>query len=144
MQQELFAGATSLPPEDERLVAQYEKTGRTLDALPYTHEFEGLYQSLVAEGETRSRREIFHRLHNLRKASRLPRLGRAEESPVRLTPEDEGTLAELVTARVGSLGQRDRLPYTSDFDDCLVAFNQATGRNLDHHALWRLIAKLAK
>lgn len=144
MQQELFAGAPGFAPEDQRLIEQYEKTGRTLDALPYTPEFEAMYQSLAAGGDRRERREIFHRLHNLRKASRLPRLGRTEEPPVRLAPEDETALSELVAAKVGSLGQRDRLPYTPDFDDVLVMFNERTTRQLDPYTLWRLIAKLAK
>lgn len=148
MQQDPFGGdapaQTTLAPEDQRLIEHYVRAGRTLDALPYTAEFEHLYQALSAVGDTRGRRAIFHRLHNLRKTRRLPRLGRADDTPVRLTPEDESLLAQLVTGAAGSLGQRDRLPYTPQFDDLHAVFYERTGRSLNHHDLWRLIARLAK
>jgi hypothetical protein len=137
-------GAQTLPQDDARLIAAYERAGRTLDALPYTREFEEIAGELAAAGDRRTPREIFHRLHNLRKAGKLPRLGRAEDTPVRLTPEDEALLVELVTTAAGSLGQRDRLPCTPAFEELAVSFNARTGRNVAPHDLWRLIAKLAK
>jgi hypothetical protein len=45
---------------------------------------------------------------------------------------------------VGGLGQRDQLPYTPAFDALVQEFNAATGRSLDPHSVWRLVAKLAK
>jgi hypothetical protein len=141
---EPLARETAAHQHDALLIATYEQFGRTLDALPYTSEFERLHAALAAAGDTRSRREVFHRLHNLRKAGKLPRLGRAEDTPVRLTPEDEALLIDLVATAAGSLGQRDRLPFTPAFDDLNITFNARTGRDLQPHDLWRLIAKLAK
>lgn len=126
------------------LVRAYEECGRTLDDLPYTSEFERLHEAAKACAGEMTAREAFRRLHNLRKAGRLARVGRAESTPVRLTNEEELWLAERVKREVGSLGQRDQLPYSPEFDRMAEAFNAQTGRSLDAHSVWRLVAKLAK
>lgn len=123
--------------------AAYERTGRTLDDLPYTDEYERLWNELKEPTRT-DRRELFHKLHNMRKAGRLPRIGRAKSQPPKIDPAEEQTLSELVIAAAGSLGQRDRLPYTDAFDKLLESFNGQTGRSIGPHECWRLIAKLAK
>ncbi len=137
----LFGPGVSLASDDALLVSVYERTGRTLDDLPYTPEFEAICEAV---GRADEPREVFRRLHNLRKAAKLPRLGRAPTVAVRLEPEEEELVLGLVRERVGTVGQRDRLPYTPEFDRLLERFNADTGRNLDRHTLWRLIAKLAK
>lgn len=140
-QSRLFGGEPARDQTDELLIAAYQRTGRTLDDLPYTPE----WASLFAELELGLReREVFHRLHNLRKAGKLPRLGRAASSPPVIDREEEAQLAERVTRLVGTLGQRDHLPFTPEFDRLVLEFNAATGRDLQPHDVWRLIAKLAK
>jgi len=134
------------PPPDRRdaeLIKAYERAGRTLDSLPYTGEFEAIFEHAHAAGFA-SERDTFHRLHNLRKAGRLPRLGKAPDSPPAIEPEEEAVLVELVASAAGSLGQRDRLPFTPEFDAVAERFSERTGRTLSPHDLWRLIAKLAK
>jgi len=121
----------------------YERTGRTLDDLPYTEDFEQLWSS-VAKATNAGRRELFHRLHNMRKAGKLPRLGRAHAQPPSIEPAEESMLATLVIEAVGTLGQRDRLPYTPAFDALLERFSAQTGRRLSAHDCWRLVAKLSK
>lgn len=129
---------------DALLVEQYVRAGRTLDDLPYTPEFEVLARAVRAADPDATDRSIFHRLHNLRKAGRLPRLGRAASQPPAISGEEEQRLAALVVEKVGRLGARDRLPYTPEFGELLDAFNAESGRNLHPHDVWRLIAKLAK
>lgn len=131
---------------DEALVKAYAAAGRTLDDLPYTREFETLVAQLGASGAgaTMSPREAFHRLHTLRKAGKLPRAGRAATESIVVQAEEEELLSRLVVEAVGTLGQRDQLPFTPGFDRVLERFNAATGRGLDGHGLWRLIAKIAK
>jgi argininosuccinate lyase len=129
---------------DDVLVEAYSAVGRTLDDLPYTDEFEQVYSRATAAGLGLSRREAFRRLHTIRKRGDLPKSGRAASSPPKIDPNDESLLGELVVAAVGSLGQRDQLPYTAGFDGVVERFNGATGRQLSPHAVWRLIAKLAK
>ena len=140
----LFKPVASL---DERvLTAAYETAGRTLDDLPYTEEFERVFRAAEGDesGGNAARAELFHRLHNLRKAGRLPRLGRAVGKPPRIEREHERLLAELVEREAGRLSLRDNLPYTPAFDRIVGAFNAGTGLSLSPHSLWRIVAKLAK
>lgn len=131
--------------DDELLISVYQKQGRTLDDLPYTPEFEAIYEA--AGGGTDAavtRADLFHRLHNIRKAGKLPKLGRAATKPPRLDPEHEAILTELVVAEVGQLSLRDRLPYTEAFDRIVIAFNARAALSLSPHDVWRVVAKLAK
>ena len=140
-------GAGPLPAREsseQDLITAYVSTGRTLDDLPYTPEFERLYRAVGAASPARAEREVFHLLHNLRKAGKLPRLGKPAGSPPRIDEREEAALGELVVAAVGSLGQRDQLPYSEHFEPLVAAFNQRTGRSLSPHDVWRLVAKLAK
>lgn len=66
----------ALPPlssEDERLIDAYVRTGRTVDDLPYTDEFEQMCQDLGINESRAARHEVFRKLANLRKQGRLPR-----------------------------------------------------------------------
>lgn len=139
--QTLFGSGDALAEQDALLVSVYERMGRTLDDLPYTDEMERICAAVERGDDARG---VFHRLHNLRKAGKLPRLGRAETLAVRLEPGEESLVLELVRGAVGTVGQRDQLPYSEAFDGILERFNAETGRSLDRHTLWRLVAKLAK
>lgn len=131
---------------DELLVSVYARQGRTLDDLPYTEEFERVYEAMTGGDESGalSRQALFHRLHNLRKAGKLPRLGKAQGSRPRLNPEQEALLADLVCEHVGELSKRDQLLYTEAFDTIVNTFNTRAGLSLSAHDAWRIIAKLAK
>lgn len=137
----LFADDAGLEKQDRQLVDAYAQAGRTLDDLPYTLQFDTIH-AVGAGGRTKH--ELFHKLHNIRKAGKLPRLGRAESNPPRIEPEEEAILIDLVKQAVGTLGQRDQLPYSPAFDELVEKFNAQTGRNLHPHDIWRITAKLAK
>lgn len=128
----------------DALIELYRQCNRTLDDLPYTADFDALAASAKAEYPALDTYALFRKLHNLRKAGKLPRVGKPATLPVKLEPAEEEWLRERVIAAVGSLGQRDRLPYHRDFDALVEAFNAHTGRELAPHAVWRLVAKLAK
>ena len=131
--------------DDDLLISVYQKQGRTLDDLPYTESFETLYLSMYGEEEDAPKRaSVFHRLHNLRKAGKLPRMGRAHGERPRVTPEQEAMLVSHVEAAVGALSKRDQLLYTPAFEELCTAFNSEAGLELSRHDIWRLIAKLAK
>jgi hypothetical protein len=136
--------ASPLSIADQRLVDAYVAAGRGLDDLPYTQEFAGCVAKLRAAGEMRSERELFHRLHNLRKAKKLPTLGKTPTPAIKVSGEEEVFLCEQVAGLVGSLGQRDNLPFTAKMDELVREFNGFSGRNLTPHDVWRLVAKLAK
>ena len=131
--------------DDDLLISVYQKQGRTLDDLPYTDAFETLYTSMYGDEDgAPTRASVFHRLHNLRKAGKLPRMGRARGERPRITPEQEALLAESVEAAIGALSKRDQLLYTPAFEQLCTVFNSAAGLELSRHDVWRLIAKLAK
>ncbi|MFK7790233.1 MAG: hypothetical protein AB8C95_12170 [Phycisphaeraceae bacterium] len=131
--------------DDDLLISVYQKQGRTLDDLPYTDAFETLYSSMYGDdGDAPSRAKVFHRLHNLRKAGKLPRMGKAHGQRPRITSEQETMLAGQVVAEVGALSKRDQLLYTPVFEALCTAFNAEAGLELSRHDIWRLIAKLAK
>lgn len=140
----LFPAAVAPGASPEaNLIAAYGQIGRTLDDLPYTPDFDRLHELLRPHGAP-TKRVVFHRLHNLRKAGKLPKTGRAASTAVKITPAEEKALREMVIDAAGSLGHRDQLPFTDAFDRLVEAFNTYAGRNLDPHAVWRLVAKLAK
>lgn len=130
--------------DDELLVSVYAKQGRTLDDLPYTPEFEAIVAALGVEDDAKARAALFRRLHNIRKAGRLPRMGRATAKPPKLAPEHEALLVQLVEAEVEQISKRDQLPYTPAFDAVVSRFNAQAGLGLTPHDVWRVVAKLAK
>ena len=74
MSQDFSWEAPPLSSEDERLVNAYVQTGRSLDELAYTPQFEELVRSL---GRSMTRDDLhaaYKRLLTLRKMGRLPRL----------------------------------------------------------------------
>ena len=138
--------ATLFPTgDDDLLISVYQKQGRTLDDLPYTDEFEAIYLGMYGdEDDAPPRASVFHRLHNLRKAGKLPRKGKAHGERPRITPEQEALLVGRVEAAVEALSKRDQLLYTPAFEELCTAFNSEAGLELSRHDIWRLIAKLAK
>lgn len=142
--QGLFAGVElQTEPQRERLVRLYELTARTADDLPYTAQFEKLYDDYVEElAEPRpSRAEVWRHLLNLRKAGRLARVGDARSRPPKL---DEPERARLRHALGDDAGRRDRLPYTERFNAIVDEFNHGRARPLSPHQVWRAIATIAK
>jgi cephalosporin-C deacetylase-like acetyl esterase len=142
----LFAADAPTDARDRAIVDAYAAAGRTLDALPYTPEFDRLCAAVrTTVGAPHDEpRTLLHRLHTLRKAGRLPKLGAAADKPPRIDAAHEAVLVELVTELAGSLGQRDRLPHTPAFDDLAERFRARTGLDLARRDLWRIIARLAK
>jgi len=67
-----------LSSEDEQLVDAYERVGVSLDKLPYTEHFDRIVRMLgYSDADTQDRKYMVHqRLLRLRKAGRLPRVGR--------------------------------------------------------------------
>lgn len=137
-------GGATVSQYNERLVAAYVEIGRTLDDLPYTQEFLQLCTLAGTTEAGMSEQAVFRRLQNIRKAGKLPPIGRAPSKPPRVSEAEEQWLRQGVEEAAGSLGQRDQLPFTPRFDNLLERFNQASGRTLSPHDLWRIIAKIAK
>lgn len=58
----------------QQLIELYERTRMTVDDLPYTEEFERLYESFIQRsGLSMNRHDVWRALASQRKASRLVR-----------------------------------------------------------------------
>lgn len=137
----LFPDDNAPSGEDAALIAQYERTGRTLDDLPYTSELSALCAQL---GRSEEERAVLDRLLRIRKSGGLPKAGVRAEGRTKLDCEHESVLAELVVETAGSMGKRDRLPHTPAFETLVTRFNERCGLALSAHDLWRVVARLAK
>lgn len=129
---------------NQRLIEAYAAVGRTLDDLPYTEEFLRVCELAGAAEAGMSEQVVFRRLQNTRKAGKLPPIGKAPSRPPKISMDEEEWLRNAVEEAVGTLGQRDQLPFTERFEQLLNRFNQVSGRRMDPHDLWRVIAKIAK
>ncbi|MDX2197617.1 MAG: hypothetical protein SF069_01440 [Phycisphaerae bacterium] len=129
------------------LIDEYVRIGRPSDHLLYTPEFEEVvarYREKFGPPDI-SEREVFFELLLLRKSGRLPRLGRWSTGSGDTGDEDYSLLESLVAQYAGTLGQRDRLPYTDEFVNLVREFNERTGnRGLSELEVWRMICRLAK
>jgi hypothetical protein len=133
-----------LPPEDERLVSAYTRLGRPVDDLPYTDDYEDMVRALQQQGDGRDAGSILRRLLRLRKAARLPRIGRLAAPVLRAAPEAIELVERLLREELGTLGSRDQLPYTDRFDRLLQRYNSQATEQLDKHDFWRLVARVSK
>jgi hypothetical protein len=141
--QALFEGIPKhTPARRELLIELYKEIGRTADDLPYTPQFEKLYQSYIAKQNPKpTHEEVWRHLLNQRKAGKLPRLGIARSESPQVAPEAEQLLRKLLGK---DIGKRDRLPYSERFDKIVDGFNKSQPKPISPHLVWRLIAKLAK
>jgi len=145
----LFADAPKekIAADHALLAMLYQAINRTADDLPYTPEFERLYEDYKAKlaNEELDHAEVWRHLLTMRKAAKLPKLGSAPTKPPQTTPEERVLLCELLGS---DIGRRDRLPYSQKFGEVHEAFNKAFSksrrRTLSPHLLWRVIATLAK
>lgn len=140
----LFGTIDRRPEIDaERLAALYESVGRTADDLPYTSQFEAIYEPYIAglAPPAPTRGEVWRHLLTLRKSARLAKLGPARSKPPEVDDADRNRLRDLLGA---DIGKRDRLPYSGRFDQLCDAFNQGRRRRFSPHQIWRLVATLAK
>lgn len=140
----LFAGVVSpVAPKRQILTDLYQQVGRTADDLPYTPQFESIFNAYIAQHPEPkpTRQETWRHLLNLRKAAKLPKLGPAKSVPPEISDADRARLLQHLGT---DLGRRDRLPYTDRFNDLVDQFNKPLPRKLSPHLVWRLVATLAK
>jgi hypothetical protein len=140
----LFAGVEpKTPAKRDLLIKLYEQIGRTADDLPYTPHFEKMHGDYAANfpEPKPTRAETWRHLLNIRKAGKLPKMGEARSIPPEVTDEDRQRLGEALGE---DIGKRDRLPYTTRFDELVDAFNKRHPRPISPHLVWRLVATLAK
>jgi hypothetical protein len=132
-----------------------------LDSLPYTSDFDTLYDdftrehgrvlpSLIEVTRAESRKNAFWMvLLNLRKSGRLRAVVRRNDA----MPLEVSDL-EMSVARSGMLlplarSDRERLPYTAEFAEIFGRFQRECHRrsfpsSLNRHGLWRVVVRIMK
>jgi len=146
MSPDVFKQPPPLPTDDQFLVDLYARLDVPVDALPYTEEFDRLYSEFNQGVDCqKTKEEVMHRLLTLRKAAILPRLGHHGFNAVNAAGEDTQLIERLVKKHVGSLGSRDRLPYTEEFQKLVAEFNDArTSPPATEQAVWNLVCRVSK
>lgn len=112
------------------------------DSLPYREEFDVLHQQYQESGLPQLEPHDFWLL--LGRAGKEG--GAAQDSAVELpnvvvSEEEKYEMIRLCPATIGS---RDRLPYTSEFDDMYKRFVSHINRELTKNDFWRALSKTAK
>lgn len=73
---EVSEEASALAVLDLALIREYLRIGVPVDHLPYTEQFDSLYEGVEAERGDMTQNAVFLRLASLRKRGQLPRLVR--------------------------------------------------------------------
>ncbi|MEM1423140.1 MAG: hypothetical protein AAGH64_03960 [Planctomycetota bacterium] len=137
----LFPDDRPADSDHRALCAQYVRCGRTLDDLPYTDELAELCAHLGRSGDERG---VLDELLRIRKRGDLPKTGAKAPGRTTIDAEHLPVLTRMVEEAAGSMGKRDRLPHTPEFDGLLARFNAECGLAMSAHDLWRVVARLAK
>lgn len=113
----------------------------TRDALPYSDEFELHFAEFakMADGDM-TRHQFWRSLSSAAKKGGCKGKKRGEPAPF-LGRQEEDALRVLFA---GHLGERDSLPYTSNFDSLRQQFNQSTGLSLSDREFWRAVCSVCK
>lgn len=133
-----------LNDEDSYLQALYAEMRVPSDALPYTAEFEEMFRRFSEKFPESDRGTVLRRIFALRKAGLLARTGRLEGPPVRASSAEIDRLRKLIREQLGTLGARDGLPYSPEFDSLLQKFNEFRATPVHAAEFWRLIARATK
>lgn len=113
----------------------------TRDALPYTDDFDKLYNGYVSQtGEKLTKHKFWRMLSNAAKRGGWKGKRRGEPAPD-LTLQQCDVLRALAA---GKLGSRDSLAYTTDLDEIRRQFNEATRLSLTERQVWRSLCNLGK
>jgi len=129
------------PSTAERLRELLRSAKVARDSLPYTEEFGRLKrESADLVGRAVSDADFWQMLvHVGKRGVGGPRKPRTPAP--RLTHDEQ---MEIQRLSPHGLGARDRLPYTTEFDEIREKFSKFTGRQLSKHDFWRALASLAK
>ena len=112
------------------------------DSLPYHAEFSRLYREYTETGLPRIDQHNFWLL--LLRAGKKggARQAKKVRLPVVLVSAEEAF--ELQRLCPESIGARDRLPYTTEFDGMHKHFEEHTDRHLSRNDFWRALSRVAK
>lgn len=142
--------ATSEPssersPESKATVRELlRESSLPRDALPYTDEFTRLKKAYEARtGDEVSDVDFWRLVWQVGKRGGLGEKGTRKRAPgtPRLTTEEQ---LEVLRLFPEGIGDRDRLPYTPEFNRLHRQFTRLANRQLTKHEFWRAVSRIAK
>lgn len=112
------------------------------DSLPYHKQFDTLYREYKKSGLPNLEKHDFWKLISRAGKKGGARQPLAKKLPTVVISQEERY--EMIRLFPSSIGSRDRLPYTTEFDSIYEKFLDHTGRKLTRNEFWRALAKTAK
>jgi predicted AAA+ superfamily ATPase len=113
------------------------------DAIPYTREFDRLYKEFRKEKTPKIDKHTFWQLLCcVGKKGGVKKSKPRKLKPIPILTQDDAF--ELLRLCPESVGSRDRLPYTTEFNSMYTRFVSHTGRRLTRNEFWRSLLRIAK
>jgi len=112
------------------------------DSLPYHKEFDNLLRQYQKSGLPQLEKQDFWRLLSCAGKEGGIKQKLADKLPVVIVSQEEKY--EMIRLCPASIGSRDSLPYTSEFDAIYEKFLLHANRRLTKNEFWRALAKTAK
>lgn len=112
------------------------------DSMPYHKEFVRVHEEYTRAGLPHlDKHGLWLLLSAAGKRGGAKQAKRTKLPPVIVTRDEAFELQRLCPE---SIGARDRLPYTTEFDEMHAKFAQHTGRQLSPNEFWRALSRVAK
>ncbi len=126
---------------DEIVRDEYRRIGLTRDGLPYTLEFDKLHGRLCTRLRKQfSKPEAWRLLDKVLKKGSASGMRGGTRAP-RLSEEQKHTLRDILP---GPVSERDRWPYTVEFEAAREEFCDLFGVSLSCHEVWRAVCNIGK
>lgn len=127
---------------DDMVVRQlYESIGLSRDGLPYTLEFDSFHKGLCgAIHRSLTKHEGWRLLCTVLKKGGAHGMKRGSRAPS-LRTEGKQMLRNIMP---GPVSERDRWPYTAEFENACDDFNDLTAGSFSPHQIWRAVCNLGK
>lgn len=119
----------------------YAAIGVPRDDLPYTPQFDNLHWNICGRTDQSStKHQTWRLLGRVLKKGGAPRTGMGTPAPT-LAGQQESVLREVMP---GPVSERDRWPYTPEFDQACDDFRDLADVSWSNHELWRAVCNLGK
>lgn len=127
--------------QEKEIIKKLLQSARPRDRLPYTDEFTELKRRFEVQSDRKlTESEFWIAL------DRVGKKGVPRKKQPRVTSPKISALHKLEIRRLlpEGLGGRDRLPYTSEFDELFRRFSELTNTRLSKAEFWRIVKTVAK
>jgi predicted AAA+ superfamily ATPase len=136
-------GKIFISGEEKKIVRSLlSSTSTPRDALPYTDEFESLFNSFLrSSGRKVEKNQFWRMLSDIAKSGGGQKQKRKRVPSPKLSIEQK---LEILRQFPEGIGGRDRLPYTPEFERLHRQYKKLTGLNLSENDYWLGVSSVAK